>query len=161
MVVPLLRPPGAIDELSFLTKCTRCDKCIEACPHKAIKKAEAKFGAALGTPMIEPTEAPCYLCEDMPCIAACPDGALLPTESPKMGAAFIAQNKCFAHNGMVDGCEYCFTSCPQKGTAIRMENRKPRIDEKACVGCGICAYYCPAPGKAISVVPKNVGRSLE
>ncbi|MBP1773199.1 MAG: hypothetical protein H6P99_2362, partial [Holophagaceae bacterium] len=35
----LLRPPGALEELEFLTKCTRCDKCVRACPENAILKA--------------------------------------------------------------------------------------------------------------------------
>ena len=32
----LLRPPGALDEFAFLTACTRCDKCLPACPVDAI-----------------------------------------------------------------------------------------------------------------------------
>ena len=36
--VPLLRPPGAISEQAFLQACTRCDKCIIACPKDAILK---------------------------------------------------------------------------------------------------------------------------
>jgi len=153
MVTPALRPPGAIDELAFLANCTRCEDCIEACPHNAIVKAPPKFGAAVGTPIIEPAETPCYLCEDMPCIAACPEKVLLPTENIKMGAAFIALTKCFAYNGMVNRCDYCFDRCPLKNTAISMEDHRPIVNEAACVGCGICEYFCPAPGKAIRVVP--------
>ena len=40
----LLRPPGALDELAFLTKCTRCDKCVRACPENAILKAGPSAG---------------------------------------------------------------------------------------------------------------------
>lgn len=155
-IVPLHRPPGAIDELSFLTKCTRCDLCMEACPHQAIIKADAKYGSAIGTPMIKPQDAPCYLCEDMPCIKACPEGALLPTEKVKMGTAHVIQNKCFAFSGQVDSCDYCFDRCPLKGEAIVMDDRKPRVIAEACTGCGICEYFCPAPGNAIVVLPERV-----
>ena len=51
--VPLLRPPGAVTERQFLQDCTRCDKCIHACPKDAIVKAPKKFGfLVMGTPYI-------------------------------------------------------------------------------------------------------------
>ena len=31
-----IRPPYALEELDFLLACTRCDKCIEACPHDVL-----------------------------------------------------------------------------------------------------------------------------
>jgi len=68
----LIRPPGALDELSFLSACTRCDKCIEACPQDALIKADAKTGLAVGTPHIDPRRTPCFLCTELPCITACP-----------------------------------------------------------------------------------------
>jgi ferredoxin-type protein NapG len=49
----LQRPPGALDEFDFLTKCTRCDKCIQACPENAILKAGPGAGLALNTPFLE------------------------------------------------------------------------------------------------------------
>ncbi len=156
MVVPLHRPPGALPELSFLLKCTRCDACLQACPHEAIIHAGAEYGAAVDTPMIDPANAPCYLCEDTPCIAACPEEALQHTESIKMGTAHIIRNKCLAFNGQAQGCDYCFDRCPLKGEAIVMEDRKPRVLEGACTGCGICVYFCPAPGNAVTVLPERV-----
>lgn len=155
MVVPLLRPPGAVQELSFLTKCTRCDLCMKACPHEAIIKAPAKYGAAVDTPMIAPADAPCYLCADTPCIAVCPEGALLPAVPVKMGTAYLILSKCFAYNRQVDLCDYCFDRCPLKGEAIIMEERKPRIIADKCVGCGLCEYFCPASGCAIKVLPER------
>lgn len=155
MFVPLLRPPGAIDELRFLATCTRCDLCAEACPHHAISKAGARYGSALDTPILRPAETPCYLCENMPCVQACPEGALLPVETVNIGTAHIALNKCLAHNGQMPGCEYCYDSCPHKDKAILMEAGKPRVATEHCVGCGICEYYCPAPGNAIHVLPNR------
>ncbi len=150
VVIPLLRPPGAINELSFLLKCTRCDLCIKACPHAAIVTAAPKYGPAVGTPIIQPSDTPCYLCEDYPCIQACPEEALLPVENVRMGTAHLIHSKCLAYNGQI--CDYCFDRCPLKREAIVMENRKPRIIEAHCTGCGICEYLCPAPGKGIKIL---------
>ena len=75
----LLRPPGAITEQKFLNACTRCEKCIQACPKDAIIKAPKKMGFfIMGTPYIDPLKNPCVMCDDLPCISACPDAALLP-----------------------------------------------------------------------------------
>ena len=103
----LLRPPGALDEFEFLTKCTRCDKCVRACPENAIFKAGPGAGLALKTPTIDPRSIPCFLCTTLPCIPECDDGALVwPTftradgtkiEGPKavrMGTARIKQSLC-------------------------------------------------------------------
>ncbi|MFQ5605467.1 MAG: 4Fe-4S dicluster domain-containing protein [bacterium] len=158
MIIPVLRPPGAIDEISFLLKCTRCDKCIEACPHDAIVRADAKYGSGVDTPMLRPAEAPCYLCEDLPCVNACAEGVLLPVKEFKMGTAHLIYNKCFAYNGQVQMCDYCFDRCPLKNAAIVMEDDKPRVIVEKCTGCGICEYFCPAPGNAIKILPDRINR---
>ena len=77
--VPLLRPPGAISERAFLQACTRCDKCIHACPKDAIQRVPKKMGfLIMDTPYIDPVKVPCVMCDDLPCISACEDEALLP-----------------------------------------------------------------------------------
>ncbi len=83
---PVLRPPGALAEHEFLDACTRCGDCIEACEPGAIRIAPERMRAAAGTPMIDASESPCMLCEDLPCIAACETGALR-SEAPKSGAS--------------------------------------------------------------------------
>ena len=72
-----LRPPGALDEFDFLTKCTRCEKCIEACPQQALVKGGPDKGLGLNAPYFDPRAMPCFLCTDLPCIPACPDEALI------------------------------------------------------------------------------------
>jgi len=159
VVIPSHRPPGAIEEGVFLLTCTRCAACADACPHDAIVVAREDQGVAVGTPIIRPAESPCRLCEDMPCIAACEDDALLPSDRVKMGTAHISMTNCLAYAGQI--CDYCFTQCPLRRTAIVMEGRKTRVIEDECVGCGICEEICPAPGGAITVIPSNdshVGR---
>ncbi len=151
----VLRPPGAIEELSFLAKCTRCDDCIDACHQKAIKHAGEFDSLAVGTPIIVPNETPCYLCDDFVCIKACKEGALVMVEREKvkMGLASIDTKRCHKWEGIDPMCDYCFDRCPLKGEAIVMYDGCPKIDEKKCVGCGICGYVCPADPKAIIVKP--------
>ena len=72
-----IRPPGAIpQEAGFLSACSRCSKCVEACPDDVIKSLTAVAGIAEGTPFLKPEENPCRWCVDMPCIESCESGAL-------------------------------------------------------------------------------------
>ncbi|MCP5107195.1 MAG: 4Fe-4S dicluster domain-containing protein [bacterium] len=150
-ITPLLRPPGAVAEVTFLLKCTRCDSCAAVCPHRAIEKAGAELGSAMGTPVIDPEHQPCRMCEDFPCIRACTEGALVPVPPYRIGTAHVIPVKCYAFNGQV--CDYCFDCCPEKGKAITMENGKPLVTADKCTGCGVCEYFCPAPGKGIRILP--------
>jgi ferredoxin len=74
-----VRPPGALAEKEFLEACTRCGDCIKACAPLALRGAGPERGRRLyATPIIVPRENACVLCEGLPCIAACPTGALIP-----------------------------------------------------------------------------------
>ncbi len=68
---PVHRPPGAVAEIDFLERCTRCGDCIAACPHDAIVLASARMRGAEGTPIIVASESPCLHCPDTPCASAC------------------------------------------------------------------------------------------
>src|SRR5690606_32244035 len=70
-VLPIVRPPGAVSEARFIERCDGCGACFDACPHGAISGLDARHGAAQGTPTIVGLRAPCHMCEDFPCIAAC------------------------------------------------------------------------------------------
>ncbi len=99
--VKWLRPPGALEGKAFLTACTQCTDCQTACPYDSIRRLGPEFGPNAGTPAIIPDESPCYLCEDMPCIAACEPGALLPIERRDvvMGVAILEKDKCYIAQG--------------------------------------------------------------
>jgi len=148
--VPVLRPPGAIDEATFLQECTRCFDCAEACPHDAIIEAPARFRDAAGTPMIDPDRQPCHMCADFPCIASCEPDVLSELASKTMGTARIIEQTCTAHQGGF--CTVCSEQCPVDG-AIEVENGRPRVVEDTCTGCGVCRYVCPAPSNAVLLMP--------
>lgn len=171
-----LRPPGALDEFAFLTACTRCEKCIEACPQDALVKAGPSAGLGLNAPVLEPRRMACFLCSELPCITACPEGALvwpklaLPDgtalEGPaavRIGLATVKEKLCLTYAGEdreAVPCTVCVDRCPYPGEAIRMVKAEsgpdhPEVLDDRCTGCGLCTFGCPAPEAAIVVVPKK------
>lgn len=149
-MIPVLRPPGAVDEPTFLDECTRCGECIKACPHDAIVLAPERFREAAGTPMIDPANAPCRMCEDVPCVHACEPDVLSLAAPRTMGTARIKPQTCLAHQGQT--CTVCVEHCPVSG-AIELRGGKPEINEDACTGCGVCYHVCPAPQNPILILP--------
>ncbi len=149
-----LRPPGALREDRFHATCTRCTACQEACPYDSIRRLGPEFGVNADTPAIIPSESPCYLCEDMPCITACEPKALLPIGRGEvaMGIAEIRNADCYLSAGQP--CDYCMTKCPLGSDAIALgEQGLPVVSSTGCTGCGVCAYLCPAD--AISIRPRH------
>lgn len=157
--VPLLRPPGAISEKDFLNACTRCDDCVNACPKDAIKKAPKKMGfLIMGTPYIDPIKNPCVMCDELYCISACQDKALLPVHSPadvKMGYAMLDKKKCQAYG--ISFCQQCIIDCPIPG-AITQVDSQPVFHKKICTGCGVCVRSCSTVNipVAIKIKPQMV-----
>lgn len=150
----LLRPPGTANEEDFLSRCVRCGKCIEVCPPQILKAADSRAGSATGTPTFLPREKACILCEDFPCITACPTQALTEVENRedvKIGVAVIDRDLCIALQGM--RCEVCYRACPLIDEAITLSYStregdaihsifEPVIHADACVGCGLCEERC-------------------
>lgn len=147
----VLRPPGALAEAAFLAACTRCDACAAACPSFAIKVAGRNDPAPVGTPFLyDVAQAPCTLCVDAPCVAACEPGALAGADR-RMGLAVIAEERCLAFSGTA--CSACVEACPLGEEAIVLREGRPIVVPLGCVGCGACVAPCPAPGGAIAVHP--------
>lgn len=75
--VPLLRPPGALDEADLLASCIKCGQCVQVCPVQAIKLGDITDGFGLGVPYIAARDQACdFSCDAVQCILACPTGAL-------------------------------------------------------------------------------------
>ncbi len=172
----LLRPPGALGEFAFLTACTRCDRCLGACPQGALLRALGSARLALGTPYIEPRALPCFLCEELPCISACPEGALVwPQRNSKgvavngaravrMGTAQVSEERCLTwarEDRPAQICRICVERCPYPEEALRMVAEvpggpaHPLVDPEICTGCGLCEFGCPTPQSAIVVEPRG------
>ena len=103
----LLRPPGALDEDIFLASCIKCGQCLQVCPPQVIKLAGISQGFGIGTPSITPREGGCILCSGLPCVLACPTGALAHELSlgkdAEMGLAVISgPDTCLSVQGVND-----------------------------------------------------------
>lgn len=156
-----IRPPYALDELDFLTTCTRCSECIDACPHQIIFPLQSRLGATVtNTPALDLINKGCHLCADWPCVTACKQGALkFPVKIqqaepdatvpiPLIAVASINQSSCLPYNG--PECGACASSCPIP-SALNWHSQKPLIDSELCVGCGLCREACITNPKSIKI----------
>lgn len=156
----IIRPPGALPERQFRSKCISCGVCVNVChvmKYDAIAIAGLKDIRNFGTPYIKDMrDFPCGLC--MECPRHCPTGALKKIDKEKvtMGMALIDFDLCFGWNG--DVCLSCSKACPLGAHVFDFYSvewgNQPYINEK-CVGCGLCVKYCPLGGSAIKVVTES------
>jgi MauM/NapG family ferredoxin protein len=147
-----LRPPGALGELVFLTQCTRCGKCIEACTSGGLKLARGDEWPDVGrqTPVLNPFDTPCNLC--LRCIDACPTGALRyvrPSEV-RMGTAQVNQRLCL-NRKRPGRCSNCIDICPFGSELFQFKQTMPRIRTERCTGCGLCVAACAVHPPAITI----------
>ncbi|MET4103549.1 ferredoxin-type protein NapG [Roseovarius sp. MBR-78] len=168
-----LRPPGALAEEDFLGACIRCGLCVRDCPYDTLVLAELGMdGAAMGTPFFTARKVPCEMCDDIPCVAACPTGALDPAlrdiDDARMGTAVLVdQENCLNFLGL--RCDVCYRVCPVIDEAITLElshNARsghhaifaPTVHADKCTGCGKCEQSCVLPEAAIKVLPTRLAR---
>lgn len=168
-----LRPPGALPGDDFNAACIKCGQCVDACPFDTLALASAGEPAPIGTPYYYAREVPCYMCEDIPCMVACPTGALTEDlkdiKDSRMGLAVIDIENCLSWIGL--RCEVCFRECPlhtKEGKpgaiSVIVNPRKkskhamfvPIVHSDRCTGCGICEKACPTEKAAIRVVPPEL-----
>lgn len=166
----MLRPPGALPEEMFPSACVRCGLCVRACPYDTLRLAEIGGGPAAGTPYFVARQVPCEMCEDIPCVAACPTGALdkglADIDAAKMGVAvLVGRDSCLNLLGL--RCDVCYRVCPLIGQAITLEERhnertgrhailEPVVHADRCTGCGKCEKSCVLEEAAIKVLPAEI-----
>lgn len=134
----------------------------------------AKLGSdrVPGTPYFIPRVSPCRLCEDLPCVRACPSGALNPklldSNAARMGLAVLLDHEnCLNHLGL--RCDVCYRNCPLIDKALTVEmqvNQRtgvharfiPTVHAQHCTGCGKCERSCVLEHAAIKVLPLALAR---
>lgn len=165
-----LRPPGAVDEKKFLSLCIKCGQCLQVCPYNSIKLSDIAKKAGLGTPYIDANERGCYACSAVPCVLACPSGALdHHCEKPQdihMGIAVLEfPDTCIAisntplQKGYNDKMRN-FTNSVRNVTKLETDLLK-KLNEYEGKQCTLCADMCPIenPMGAISMVNDAGGGS--
>lgn len=175
-----LRPPGALAEEAFLGACVRCGLCVRDCPPQNLRLSDWgdsltrdwASSVAVGTPYFEARKVPCEMCEDIPCVKACPTGALdhklKDITQAKMGVAvLIDEENCLNFLGL--RCDVCYRVCPVIDKAITLEKSSnqrsdrhamflPTVHAEACTGCGKCEKSCVLEQAAIKVLPMTLAR---
>ena len=170
-----LRPPGALPEDAFTGACVRCGLCVRDCPFDTLRLAELAAGSenslpAAGTPYFVAREVPCEMCDDIPCVAACPTGALdkdlSDIDDARMGlAVLVGHETCLNLLGL--RCDVCHRVCPLINEAITLERQHnertdahaifvPTVHSEACTGCGKCEKACVLEQAAIKVLPRDL-----
>jgi ferredoxin-type protein NapG len=168
--VAALRPPGALPEDEFLGACVRCGLCVRDCPFDTLRLATFGEPLATGTPYFIARDIPCEMCEDIPCVAACPTTALskdlTDIRRADMGVAVVTgTDTCYSITGL-GRCMACYNACPVKDDAITMELKQehgrvffvPTVHRDHCTGCGKCEADCIYPEAAIKVLPRTLVR---
>ena len=168
-----IRPPGALPEADFLGACIRCGLCVRDCPYHILKLATPGEPVATGTPYFVARQLPCEMCEDIPCVKACPSGALdhglTDINRAQMGLAVLIDHEtCLNFLGL--RCDVCYRVCPLIDKAITLEQQhNPRTDKHtmflptvhsdACTGCGKCEQACVLEVSAIKVLPRPLAKA--
>ena len=181
----LIRPPGALDEPDFLSRCIRCGECMKVCPNNSLHPTLEQAGLeGLWTPTLEPRigycEPSCVLCSEV-----CPTGAIwqiTPREKGwvvgvgqqsqpvRLGTAFYDRGRCLPW-AMATECIVCEEWCPVSPKAIYVQEaqvidaagntktlKQPRVDPSRCVGCGACEFACPVQERPADYVT-SIGES--
>ena len=163
-----LRPPGAIAEKDFLALCIKCGQCLQVCPFHAIELADIATGYGEGTPYIDANVRACYACNAVPCVLACPSGALdhscEKAEDIQMGIAVLEfPDTCLAISNSLVPKGYSdkmdrFTSSVTNVTNLELELLE-KFDKYEGKECTLCADMCPIPNplSAISMVADSNG----
>lgn len=159
-----LRPPGAVEEDRFLALCIKCGQCLQVCPYHSIELADFAKGYGMGTPYIDARKRGCYLCGAVPCVLACPTGALdHHTEKPedvKMGIAVLEFPKnCLAvtrTNVPKSQIERIYGHPHTRKLEEQVLEKLSLFEDKPCT---ICADMCPLPNpfSAIEMIVTPMG----
>ncbi|MEJ2037971.1 MAG: 4Fe-4S binding protein [Desulfosarcinaceae bacterium] len=129
----IIRPPGALEETAFLTRCLKCGQCMRVCPTNVIHPAGLDAGLeGLWTPVLKyrlGTSGCQYNC--VACSHVCPTAAIRPltpaerqgtgafaAQGPvRLGTAFVDHGRCLPW-AMDTPCIVCQENCPVSPKAI-------------------------------------------
>ena len=129
----VVRPPGALAEEDFLSRCIKCGQCMRVCPTNVIQPATLEAGLeGLWTPLLNfrVGTSGCQL-NCIACGNVCPTSAIRPLSLDeklgrdkfadrgpvRLGTAFVDQGRCLPW-AMNKPCIVCQENCPVSPKAI-------------------------------------------
>ena len=127
-----------------VNKCTGCRVCEYACSmekYKAFNPTQSRIRVVRIYPHTNAAIA-CRLCEDLPCVLACPRKAL--SQSEDKGNIVVDDQLC-------DGCGWCVKACKYGSIAL---DPKPTV--RICDLCSerangpACIEWCPEEALSLS-----------
>ena len=175
----LIRPPGALPETEFLSRCVRCGECMKVCIGNGLQPSFLDAGIeGLFSPRLSARTGYCeYNCTL--CGQVCPTGALAELtlaqkHVTKIGNVFFDKNRCLPYAKGIP-CIVCEEHCPTPDKAIQFREAQvlnskeetvwvmqPYLVDERCIGCGICEAKCPLPGaSAVRVTSAGESRNPE
>jgi formate hydrogenlyase subunit 6/NADH:ubiquinone oxidoreductase subunit I len=76
--------------------------------------------------------------------------------------AYVDHGKCFGR-----GCEFCINVCPVKDCITLVPDSEPgavgevcEVNVETCIGCTLCAQFCPPDYDAVHMFPYDKGMEL-
>ncbi len=77
--------------------------------------------------------------------------------------AYVDSGKCFGR-----GCEFCIHVCPVKDCIVLVPDPEPgavgsvcKVDVETCIGCTLCAQFCPPDYDAVHMFPYDEAMQLD
>jgi MauM/NapG family ferredoxin protein len=166
----LIRPPGALPEPEFLSRCVRCGECMRACLTNTIQPDWHRAGLeGIWAPHLNLRHAACEQTCNL-CGHVCPTEAIRPLDNvekqhAKIGTAVVIRDRCLPWS-QDRRCLICDEQCPYNAIVFKHDAEHkmglPIVNADKCNGCGQCEDKCPVMGEAaIVVVPQGELRLKE
>lgn len=127
-------------------KCVGCRICEYSCSLEKSKTFNPTK-SLIRTVRIYPTinaSLTCRLCEDAPCVIACPRDAL--EQSMENGVILVDEDKC-------NGCGWCIEACDFGAISLDAEDKTVHICD-LCDGNPKCVEWCPE--EALELTTKDI-----
>jgi Fe-S-cluster-containing hydrogenase component 2 len=118
-------------------KCTGCSTCELICSYMhegAFNNKRSMIRSANSDHYSHDVPTVCMLCEDAPCIKACPFNAL--RRHPELGYIQVYQDRCI-------GCSICVERCPMGAISIHPKKGFAIVCD-FCGGDPQCVKFCPS-----------------